>query len=228
MIARFTMLALALLMAGQADTIRLRSGAIVTGSWLGGTTDEVRFMVDDQVRRYPRADVVEVDFAGNEGESPVAPVAPPVVMPPVVVQPDIVGVPFMRGASGLLSLEREMAMMVRNNSPYGMGPAMGPPVYRIQGGQSPVRVRRSDKIVFVLRLNSGGDPRRFALYPLESRMNYRQAQSRGGGPPMGLPMTIAKVADWVYELSPARPLYAGEYSVSPIDSNESYCFGVDY
>jgi len=223
MIARFTMLALALLMAGQADTIRLRNGTIVTGSWLGGTTDEVRFMVDDQVRRYPRADVVEVDFAGNEVADPVIPVAPP-----VVIQPDIVGVPFMRGASGLLSLEREMAMMVRNNSPYGMGPAMGPPVYRIQGAQSPVRVRRGDKIVFALRLNSGGDPRRFALYPLESRMNYRQAQSRGGGQPMGLPMTIAKVGDWVYELSPARPLYAGEYSVSPIDSNESYCFGVDY
>jgi hypothetical protein len=220
MIARFTMLALALQLAGRADTLRLRNGAVVTGNWLGGTTDEVRFMVDDQVQRYPRADVVEVDFTSNGMVNPIAPVAPP-----VATQPDIVGVPFMRGASGLIPLEREIGMMVRNNTMYGMGPS----VYRIQGVQSPVRVRRSDKIIFVVRLNSSGDPRRFELYPLESRMNYRQTQpGRGGGRPLSVPMTINKVGDYIYEISPARPLYPGEYSVSPIDSNESYCFGVDY
>jgi hypothetical protein len=218
--ARFTILALALLVAGQADTLRLRNGATVTGSWLGGTTDEVRFMVDDQVRRYPRSDIVEVDFTSIGAVNPVAPVAPT-----VAIQPDVVGVPFMRSASGLMPLEREIGMLVRSNTMYGMGPS----VYRIQGAQSPVRVRRSDKIVFVLRLNSSGDPRRYELYPLDSRMNYRQTQpTRGGGRPLALPATIAKIGDSIYEISPARPLYPGEYSVSPIDSSESYCFGVDY
>jgi len=61
MIARFTTVTLALLAAAQADTLRLRNGTAVTGSWLGGTADEVRFMVDDRVQRYPRADVVSVD-----------------------------------------------------------------------------------------------------------------------------------------------------------------------
>jgi hypothetical protein len=220
MIARFTMLTLALLLAGQADTLRLRNGAVLTGSWLGGTTDEVRFMVDDQVQRYPRANVVEVDFTSNVEAGSVAPVAPP-----VVIQPDVVGVPFMRGASGLVTLEREIGMMVRSNTTYGMGAS----VYRIQGAQSPVRVRRSDKIVFVVRLNSTGDPRRFQLYSLESRMNYRQTQpTRGGGRPPALAATINKIGDSTYEISPMQPLYPGEYSVSPIDSNESYCFGVDY
>jgi hypothetical protein len=223
MIARFTMLALALLMAGQADTLRLRDGAVVTGNWLGGTTDEVRFMVDDQVRRYPRVDVVEVDFTSIGAANPVAPVAP--VAPPVAIQPDVSGVPFLRGASGLIPLEREIGMMVRSNTMYGMGAS----VYRIQGAQSPVRLRRSDKIVFVLRLNSGGDPRRFELYQFESRMNYRQTQPlRGGGRPPALPVTITQVGDSIYEISPARPLFAGEYSVSLIDLNQSYCFGVDY
>jgi hypothetical protein len=159
-----------------------------------------------------------VEFASNSVASPVP--------PPVAMQPDAVGVPFMRGAPGLIPLEREIGMMVRSNTMYGMG---GASVYRIQGAQSPVRVRRTDKIVFVVRLNYEGDAQRLQLYPLESRMNYRQTQpGRGGGRPMALPLTITKVGDSTYELSPARQLYAGEYSISPIDSNESYCFGVDY
>jgi len=221
MIARITILTLPLLIAGQADTLRLRNGTIVNGNWLGGSTDEVRFMVDDQVQRYPRVDVVEVDFTSIGAVNPVAPAPAPPVMP----LPDVVGLPFMRGGSGLISLEREIGMLVRNNTMYGMGPS----VYRIQGAQSPVRVNRGDKIVFVVRLNSSSDPRRFELYALESRMNYRQTQAaRGGGRPPAAPLAITKIGDSVYEMSPMRPLYPGEYSVSTIDSNESYCFGVNY
>ncbi len=222
MIARFTILAVAFLAVCPADTLRLRNGATVSGSWVGGTADEIRFLVNDQVQRYPRADVMEVVF-----NSPTAPPAGPGAPPPARIEtgPTIVGAPFLRGASGLIPLEREIGMMVRSNTMYGMGPT----VYRIQGGRSPVRVRQGDRVVFVVRLNPGADPRRFELYPLESRMNYRQTQpSRGGGRPLGLPVTIAKIGDSVYEISPARPLYPGEYSFSPIDSNESYCFGVDY
>ena len=115
-------------------------------------------------------------------------------------------------------------MPVRGNVMYGTGPS----VYRIQGPQSPVRVGRGDKIVFVVRLNSGRDPRRFELYQLESRMNYRQTQPSMGGRPQSLPVTINKISDSTYEISPARQLYPGEYSFSPVDSNESYCFGVSY
>jgi len=224
MIARFTALALALLAATQADTLRLRNGAAITGSFLGGNADEVRFMVDDQIKKFPRASVSEVDFSSDGMANQAGPIAPP--PPPVAIEPNVVGVPFMRGASGLLSLEREYGTLVRSNTMYGMG---GPTVYRIQGPQSPVRVRQGDKLVFVVRLNSGGDPRRFQLYALESRMGYRQTQpTRGGGTPPPLPVMITKVGDSTYEISPARPLYPGEYSLSPIDSNESYCFGVDY
>jgi len=227
MIARFTTVTLALLALGQADTLRLRNGATVTGSWLGGTADQVRFMVDDRVKMYPRVDVVSVDFTSDGVSNTIAPVAPAApTAPPPMLEPDVAGVPFLRGASGFLSLERTYAMPVRNNGVYGMG---GPSVYRIQGPQSPVRVRRGDKIVFVVRLNSGSDPRRFELYQLESRMNYRQTQpSMGGGRPPALPVTINKIGDYTYEISPARQLFPGEYSFSPIDSNESYCFGVSY
>lgn len=225
MIARLAMLALALLVAGGADTLRLRNGTAVTGTWLGGTANEVRFGVDDQVRRFPRADVVSVEFTSDGPSDTIAPVARAAPPPPRVLEPDIAGVPFMRGASGFISLEGTYAMLARSNTMYGMGAT----VYRIQGPpQSPVRVRRGDKIVFVVRLNSGSDPRRFQLYQLESRMGYRQTQpSMGGGRPPALPVTINKISDYTYEISPARQLFPGEYSFSPIDSNESYCFGVN-
>jgi hypothetical protein len=221
MIARFTITVLALALVCPADTLRLRNGATVTGNFLGGSADEVRFMVDDQVERFPRADVAAVIFSSIAG--PNGAPAPPA--PRIDTGPDIVGVPFLRGASGLIPLEREIGMMARTGGGmYGMGGT----VYRIQGSYSPVRVRQSDRIVFVVRLSPGADARRFQLYRLEPRMNYRQTQPTMGGMPPSLPLTINKVGDSVYEIIPGRGLYPGEYAMSPMNSNESYCFGVDY
>ena len=114
--------------------------------------------------------------------------------------------------------------MSRGGGMYGMGAT----VYRIQGPRSPVRVRQGNRIVFVVRLNPGGDPRQFQLYSLVSRMGYRQTQPAMGGTPPGLPVTIKEVGGSVYEITPTRALYPGEYAVSPMNSSESYCFGVDY
>lgn len=218
MIGRFTILAVVLAIASRADTLRLRNGSVVNGSFLGGTADDVRFLVDDEVRHYPRADVATILFSTTN--------APPAnyEAPRVDMGPDIAGAPFLRGSSGYIPLEREIGMMSRGGGMYGMGST----VYRIQGPRSPVRVRQGDRIVFVVRLNSGGDPGQFQLYRLEPRMGYRQTQPGMGGMPATLPVTIHKVGDTVYEITPARALYPGEYAVSPMGSNESYCFGVDY
>jgi hypothetical protein len=86
-------------------------------------------------------------------------------------------------------------------------------------------VRQSDRIVFVVR---GIDPRQFQLYFLESRMGYRQTQPIMGGMPPSWPVSIRKIGDNVYEFTPTRPLHAGEWALSPMNSNDSYCFGVDY
>ncbi len=218
MIARFTILALALAVSSQADTLRLRNGSTVNGSFLGGTADDIRFLVDDEIRHYARARVAEVIFGSVD-----APSAGPEA-PRIDLGPDIVGAPFLRGSSGYIPLEREIGMMSRGGGTYGMGAN----VYRIQGPRSPVRVRQGDRLVFVVRLNPGGDPRQFQLYSLVSRMGYRQTQPAMGGTPPGLPVTINEVAGSVYEITPTRALYPGEYAVSPMNSNESYCFGVDY
>jgi len=218
MTARSTLLVLAVALASQADTLRLRNGSTVNGSFLGGTSDDVRFLVNDEVRHFARADVAEIVF--NSNAAPSANSAAPRVDP----GPDYVGAPFLRGANGYIPLEREIGMMSRGGGMYGMGA----PVYRIQGPRSPVRVRQGDRLVFVVRLSSGGDPRQFQLYRLESRMGYRQTQTTMSGMPPALPVTINKVGDSVYEIIPARALYPGEYAMSPANSNESYCFGVDY
>jgi hypothetical protein len=219
MITRFTILGLALAMSSQADTLRLRNGSTVNGSFLGGTADDIRFLVNDEVQHYARAGVAEIIFGTID-----APSAGPEATPRIDMGPDIVGAPFLRGSSGYIPLEREIGMMSRGGGMYGMGAT----VYRIQGPRSPVRVRQRDRLVFVVRLNRGGDPRQFQLYRLESRMGYRQTQPTMGGTPSGLPVTINEVGDSVYEITPARALYPGEYAVSPMNSNESYCFGVDY
>jgi hypothetical protein len=218
MIARFATLALVLAISSQADTLRLRNGSAVNGNFLGGTADDVRFLSDGQVQHYARADVAEIVFGSGNG-SYAGPEPPRIDM-----GPDIVGAPFLRGSSGYIPLEREIGMMSRSGGMYGMGAT----VYRIQGPRSPVRVRQGDRIVFVVRLNAGSDPRQFQLFRLESRMGYRQTQPAMGGTPPGLPVTINRIDDSVYEITPARALYPGEYAVSPMNSNESYCFGVDY
>ena len=218
MIARFTTLALVIAMSGQADTLRLRDGSTVDGSFLGGTADDVRFLLDGQVQHFARADVAEIIFSSGNG-SYARPETPRIDM-----GPEIVGAPFLRGSSGYIPLEREIGMMSRGGGMYGMGAT----VYRVQGPRSPVRIRQGDRIVFVVRLNAGSDPRQFQLFRLESRMGYRQTQPVMGGTPPGLPVTINRIDDSVYEITPARALYPGEYAVSPLNSNESYCFGVDY
>ena len=222
MSGRFVVLVLAAAMAGHADTLRLRNGSVVNGSFVGGTADEVRFLVNDQVQRYPRADVEAIVFSSLVPPPPSAP--PSTEAPRVDAGPDYVGAPFLRGANGYIPLERETGTMSRAGGLYGMGA----PVYRVPGPRSPVRVRQYDRIVFVVRLNPGDDPYRFQLYRLDSRMNYRQTQATMSGRPPALPVNVNKVSDSVYEITPTRPLYPGEYAVSPMNSNDSYCFGVDY
>jgi len=220
-VGRFTILALALAIATQADTLRLTNGSRVTGTFLGGTADYIRFLVGDDIRHYSRADVVAIDFGSANPPSRDSD-APP----KIDLGPDYANAPYMRGANGYLPLEREVAMPARGGGMYGGGGT----VYRIQGARSPVRARQGDRIEFVVRFNrnSVGDARQFQLFRLESRMGFRQTQpSMGGGPP-SLPVRINQIGDNMYEIIPSRALYPGEYAISSTNSNESYCFGVDY
>lgn len=210
-----------LVLTTRADTLRLRDGSTVTGNFLGATADDIRFSVNGEVQHYARANVAGIDF------SPAPIDAPAISSEPdwVVRGPDYVNAPFLRGANVFIPLEREVATVSRGGGIYGYG---GATVYRVQGARSPVRVRQTDRIVFVVRLDPGWDPHQFGLFRLDSRMGFRQTQPAMGGSPPALRVTINKVGDSVYEITPSRPLAPGEYAVSPLNSNDSYCFGVDY
>ena len=224
MIRRFTLLALAFAVSTQADTLRLRDGTTVDGDFQGATADDIRFSVNGLLEHFARANVAEIIFGPANPSAPAT--STPAPPSSGEAGPEYLNAPFLRGANGYIPLEREYATAARTGGGiYGMG---GGTVYRVQGAHSNVRVRQSDRIVFVVRLDSGGDPRQFQLYRLDSRMGYRQTQQTYGGGPPGLPLNIKKVGDSVFEITPARALYPGEYAVSPSNSNDSYCFGVDY
>jgi hypothetical protein len=226
MIWRFTLMTVVLATSISADTLRMRDGSVVNGSFLGGTSYDIRFLVNDEVRHFARAHVAEIVFGSDSALASPSPDSrrPAAGAPRVDPGPDYAGAPFLRGSNGYIPLEREVGMMMRGGGMYGMGGV----VYRVQGQRSPVRVRQGDRIVFVVRLSAGGDPRQFQLFRLEPRMGYRQTPPGMGGGPTPLPTTINQVGDSVWEIIPVRVLYPGEYAVSPTNSNESYCFGVDY
>lgn len=163
---------LVLTVLSPADTLRLRNGSTVNGDFLGGTADDIRFSVNGEVRHYSPANVAEITFSQAPGDMPAGPSEPDWVLR----GPDYAGAPFLRGASGFIPLEREVAMASRGAGIYGMGPT----VYRVRGAHSPVRVRQGDRIVFAVRFESGGDPGQFQLFRLDSRMKL-PADAAGNG-----------------------------------------------
>jgi hypothetical protein len=67
---RSTALLFASLLSARADTLTLRDGTTVTGTWLGAGAGQISFRVNNQVRTYPRSDVSEVIFAADEPAPP--------------------------------------------------------------------------------------------------------------------------------------------------------------
>jgi hypothetical protein len=64
-----------LLVSAQADMLTLRNGTTVTGNWMGMNAQQISFQVNDQIRTYPKADVLKVTF-GPEPIAPLKSVAP--------------------------------------------------------------------------------------------------------------------------------------------------------
>jgi hypothetical protein len=77
----FALLALALAGACMADTIKLRSGRVVSGTYLGGTSRQVRMEVSDRIETFNVADVASIEFDAGPGatqaSAPAAPAAAP-------------------------------------------------------------------------------------------------------------------------------------------------------
>jgi hypothetical protein len=62
---------LAVATAGFADTITLRSGRVVTGTYLGGTAREVRVDTGDRIQTLNVSDITRIDFS-SDGAAPAS------------------------------------------------------------------------------------------------------------------------------------------------------------
>ena len=65
----------------SADTLILRNGSMVQGSYLGGTSRQIKFVVDDQVRTYDVGDVKTLRFGIDVASK--APVSAPATTAPI-------------------------------------------------------------------------------------------------------------------------------------------------
>lgn len=217
-IERTAFLVLLLAAACRADTLRFRDGSSVTGTWLGGTAAKVRFLVNNQAQSFPKSDIVEVTFGAISAPKPIT-------EPKIVLQPDRTGVVYFEDPTErLIQLEWVISRKIPSS------PLPGPKlwIWRVPGAHSPVRVTAGATMNFLVRLRNGDDPYKYELYPISSKGDHRQTISvRSGARPPALQVTISVLSDGAYAISPVHLLGRGEYAMSPRDSNESFCFGVD-
>jgi hypothetical protein len=244
---RALLLGFLLLAFAHADTLTLRNGTSVTGTWLDLDGEHVTFLVSNHVKIYPRSDVSGITFDAATQQTAMppqgdfvpapAPESTSAVIYPGIREPNTIGAVFMQDASGrLLALERN-APIERRNSP-GVGSVFLPGArptgnaaryWEIAGARSPARITQGEKPLFVVRVASGIDPASFSLYPLEVKKDARRIQN----PPnnknglLTIVTTVTPFGESSYGLSPGGALPPGEYAFSPTGLKGAYCFGVD-
>jgi hypothetical protein len=222
-----------LLMSARADTLALRDGTSVTGSWVSIDAVQISFLVDNQLRTYPRSDVSAVTF----GVEAPAPIPAPLSQQEATrtTEPELIGAVYFQDGSGkLILLERVGATKRQSQIPLGaIVPGMGNhkthPYWQLEGSRSPIRLNSSSKMLFLVRVANGVDPTAYSLYPLEVKGDTRRTQpdAKHNRAMVTLHFDVTKAGESTYGLTPAAELSVGEYCFSPRNSNDAYCFGVD-
>ena len=101
-------------------------------------------------------------------------------------------------------------------------------VFTISGAASPAKTPMAEPIFLIdadkLNVNA------FELYKLEVKGGNREIttatgrRAKGGARPLKL--TIQRVAEHLYRIEAGEGLENGQYSLSPSDSNQAFCFEV--
>lgn len=89
---------LTLATAAFADTVRMKDGRVVQGTYLGGSARQVRLEVGDQIRTLDVTDIDRIEFGGPAAAAAPAPPPPPPPAPaaesrPRLLQPDAAPAP---------------------------------------------------------------------------------------------------------------------------------------
>lgn len=94
MVWRVFLCGMALIGAAVADTIKLKDGTAVQGTFLGGDSREVRLLVGDGVRSYSIGDIDSIKFGAGSAASSVLSPAPVAAAPtPAPVPAPVAAVP---------------------------------------------------------------------------------------------------------------------------------------
>src|SRR5216683_5044858 len=75
----YPLLILATATLGLADTLTLKDGRVVSGTYLGGTSRQVKMESSDRIESYDVSDVAKIEFQ--------SPAPPPAAAPPVQAEP---------------------------------------------------------------------------------------------------------------------------------------------
>jgi hypothetical protein len=133
---------------------------------------------------------------------------------PVPPKPDI---PYLLHAANLIPTEAVQA---------SQSDKKGDMVYSIAGATSPAKTPLAEPIFLIEadKLN----PDHIELYRLEPKGGQREIMisrkaKRNGRP---LRLMVSHIQGRLYRLEVAQTLENGEYSLSPADSNEAFCFTV--
>jgi hypothetical protein len=97
--------------------------------------------------------------------------------------------------------------------------------YAIAGASSPVKTPLASPIF--LFLSEKLSPDSLQLFRLESRNGRRELTVSPKKPGKPIRVTVTKLsADGLYKIEVGESLEAGEYSLSPTESNQVFCFQV--
>src|SRR6516162_8082467 len=111
---------LTLASAAFADTITMKNGRVVQGTYLGGSPRQVRIEVGDEIRNFDVADIVRIEFGSSAAPPPAddrpemrrrddrpmppdRPPAPPVVAAPPAPAGDL-GVTLPAGTNAVIRM----------------------------------------------------------------------------------------------------------------------------
>jgi hypothetical protein len=235
------------------DTLTLHNGSVVTGNWLSADDNNIEFLTDHTPQTYAKSDVLVVTFGSGASvlkyfpviplasatsvatavpTSPAAPLAATAQAPRVVYgpEPEWLGAVYFRDESGkFIPLERSTAAYLPIGAGYGYSPnRLYFEFYAMEGASSSVRFKSGQKMVFVVRLANGVDPRVFNLYPLVAKKGRRGTKLDPKTKALvKLTVNVSRVGASSYGLIPEAALPPGEYAFSPRGSNDAYCFGID-
>ena len=90
--------ALTAAVAAQASTLKLKDGREFHGTYLGGTAQQVQFLINGQVRLFNTSQVYEIDFATPEPPPATTQSPEPPAQPPATPEPQLAPQPSTQSA----------------------------------------------------------------------------------------------------------------------------------